>query len=182
MVEKGAEKALSVVVKNRAEQEDGWLVNFNIPEFKSDYQIPIYKVPEEAAKRLTPGEAFNIVLIRENPRKGKDEDSKILWHFYWGWKGFAVNGAPPSTESDPEDVPDSGVPEKQSVPPGVSAHDIRIMRQASGYLVASSYWEWMKLPEKTRGSFREHLIKIEVGAKFLLNFYITGEPAKPDSE
>ena len=85
---------VSATVKSRAEEEDGFTLELEVPGFRSQYPTRVSRVPEAVAKLLPPrAEPYMVVLLRENPQKrksGEPYSGDLPWHYYWGLEGLAT--------------------------------------------------------------------------------------------
>ncbi len=94
---------VSATVKTRAEEENGWVLELDIPQFKSKYPTKVTRVPEAIAKLLAPrAEPYSIVLLRENLKK--DKTGTQPYDYYWGLEGLATPAETAAKAKEPEPV------------------------------------------------------------------------------
>ncbi len=94
---------VSVAVKTRAEEENGWVLELEIPQFKSKYPTKVTRVPEAVAQLLAPRAApYSIVLLRENLKK--DKTGTQPYDYYWGLEGLATTAETATKASEPKPV------------------------------------------------------------------------------
>ncbi len=94
---------VSATVKSRAEEESGYVLELEIPQFKSDYPTKVTRVKEAVAKLLPPqAEPYNIVLLRENLKKNKE--GTRFYDYYWGLEGLATAQEKAAKAQEPEPV------------------------------------------------------------------------------
>ena len=92
---------VSATVKARAEEEDGWKLELDVPQFRSKYPTKVSRVKEAVAKLLPPrAEPYSVVLVRENLIKDKKGD--LPWHYYWGLEGLATPAETAAKAAEPE--------------------------------------------------------------------------------
>ena len=80
---------VSATVKTRGEAEDGYVLELDIAEFRSNYPTKVTRVKEPTAKLLAPRpEPYSVVLVRQALKKGKEGK----WHsdYFWGLEGLAT--------------------------------------------------------------------------------------------
>ena len=77
------QRTVLATVRSKAEAPDGWKVELDIPEFKSNYPTLCTRVPPEVAALLKPGQTANLVLEQQRLKTGKD--GTFPSHFYWGF-------------------------------------------------------------------------------------------------
>lgn len=168
---------VEAIVREKSEAKDGWKVSFDIPEFRSKWPTIITRIPESAAKEFTIGKAYHIILNRENP---KQDNPTQLYHWYWGWHGFAIKGEAPKptngAEAEPE-VPPNEAPETEAL---IYANPTRVSieRQKALDLAGRDYWQWLaRLPNALidQLSFAQAGHEITLIAKRYTQFLATGE-------
>ena len=85
------------MVKTKAVAEDGWVVELDVPLFKSQYPTKCTRVNEVVATQLMVGTTQELVLARQSLKKNKG--GTYYSDFYWGLGGIANPdraGAPPT--------------------------------------------------------------------------------------
>ncbi len=167
--EEGAKRTVSVTVKTKAEAEDGWQIELEIPAFKSKYATKLTRVSSELAAQLTPGETKVVVLGRESPKK---DGATREYEFYWGLLGFSDEPTPTLPSTGQGEVPASG--RAPSDPTRTS-----IERQKSLDIADRGFWAWSGtvLPP-----FKECASMITAIAKVYETYLATGKIASGDGE
>ena len=99
-----AEKPTRIVlatVKSKAEAEDGWKVELDIPEFGSQFSTICTRVLPDIALLVSIGQTLRVRLERQKLKKNKDgslKDGAFPSHYYWGLVGFAAKDEAPALE------------------------------------------------------------------------------------
>ena len=73
-------------------KDDTYKIACDIPEFESNYEVPLTHVPSVDAERLTMNETYSVLLEKGRLKEGKDPQSMQAWAFWWEWKGFQRPG------------------------------------------------------------------------------------------
>ncbi|MAH48006.1 hypothetical protein CMI37_19445, partial [Candidatus Pacearchaeota archaeon] len=81
-MEPGERRTFNCVIKSKAQEQDGYKLELEVAEFRSNYPTTITRVPETLASILEPGNSYPLVLERQNLKKNKDRSKPYNW--YWG--------------------------------------------------------------------------------------------------
>jgi hypothetical protein len=164
-------KVVVASVQEKSAPESGLVrVKFLVPEFKSQFAIPIRMTSEEA-DMLQVGLDYTIVLEQERLKEGKS--GRYPSDYWWGWGGFAA----PGTEDQPSPSPTAD----DSHPPRRDATGVSIERQQALIQANLAYWEYIKLqPEKKPTGFKEAASQITMAAKVFADYLETGSPFKSE--
>jgi hypothetical protein len=94
---------VTATVKSRAEEEDGYKLELEIPQFRSKFPTLVTRVPEKIARELSPGPVpYSIVLLRQNLKK--DKQGTQPYDYYWGLEGLATAAETEARAKEPEPV------------------------------------------------------------------------------
>ena len=180
---------VQATVNTKQETERGIRFELDVPAFKSKYPT-IVTVPEDEdiAGALKPGQTYNLVLIRENPKEGKAEDSTRMYDFYWGvadagGSGGAAPAAAPTTPA-PSQPPAQGRPAPPAASQGrTDATGISIERQKALDLAGRDFDKYLEAHahdvDKVPKTFREYAAMVTQVAAAYAKFLASGEPMKP---
>lgn len=80
-------KTYMATVRSKAEAEDGYKIEMDIPAFKSDYPTLVTRVDSDLARRLAVGQTYSLILEQQNLKKGKT--GSRLYDYYYGLVGIA---------------------------------------------------------------------------------------------
>lgn len=92
------QKTVRATVVSKAEVEDGWKIELEIPEFRSKFSTFCTRVKPELIALLKPGQEASLVLEQQRLKQGKD--GTYLSDYFWGLVGIAPPGG---DESGPEE-------------------------------------------------------------------------------
>ena len=109
------QQTFTVTVKTKSEEEDGFTLELEIPDFRSRWPTKVQRVDRDMARLLVPGESYNVVLERQNLKRGTNPDSYFNW--YWGLVRIALPGDQEPSH-DPEDQSDRPAPIEEAPPQG----------------------------------------------------------------
>ena len=163
MMQERQVKTVAAVIKSKAEAEDGFKLEVDIPEFKSDYPTLLTRVSGDIAAQLKIGAVYNLRLEKQNPKRGKSADSTREYDYYWGLQGIAGEA-----DKLPERE-DNHLPDRQDL----------IMLQHASHTVAQAYGDWKRLtlefPSIFKMTFFEYLKDIaQANTWYLKNVYQKG--------
>jgi len=96
---------VSATVKSRAEEEDGFKLELDVPQFRSNYPTIVTRVREATAKLLAPRpEPYMVVLVRQSLKK--DKQGTRPYDYYWGLEGLATPAETAVKAQEPPPLPD----------------------------------------------------------------------------
>ena len=142
---------VSATVKARAEEEDGWKLELDVPQFRSKYPTKVDRVPEAVAKLLPPrAEPYSLVLVRQK-LIGKNSGD-LPWHYYWGLEGLATPAetVAKAMEPDPLDEREHRIMRSTALAQAVAyaamyPHILGQEWSADGILlVANGFYAWLR--------------------------------------
>ena len=95
------QRTVLATVKSKAQAEDGWKVELDIPEFGSKFPTLCTRVQPAVAALVQPGQMASLMLEQQSLKKGRD--GSFPSHYYWGLVGVASAGSLPqaTTPKDP---------------------------------------------------------------------------------
>jgi hypothetical protein len=111
-------KVYTCLVEEKAEGPEGSILSLEIPAFDSKYPTKITRVEPELAQRLELGATYDLLLERQNLKRGKEGDKAYDW--YWGLKAIAGAG---EVRQPARDAPQGPAVAPRGMPAGVGEVD-----------------------------------------------------------
>ena len=120
MAEIPKEITTSCIVKSKAQAEDGWVVELDVPKFQSKFPTKCTRVAEDVAARLVVGATLELELVRESLKKdtktGAMKSGTYWTDYYWGFRELATATQPPKLAPILlEGPPEQGDPKQVSI-------------------------------------------------------------------
>jgi hypothetical protein len=111
-------KVYTCCLEEKAEGPDGSILSLMIDAFESQYPTRITRVEPVLAQQLKVGAYYDLLLERQNLKKGKSGDK--AYDYYWGLKAIAGAG---EVRQPAQDAPQGPAVAPRGMPTGVGEVD-----------------------------------------------------------
>jgi len=91
------ERIVSITVREKAEQKDGWKVTGDVAQFSTKFPVVFTRVSESEAGLVKPGGIYNVKLVRGRSKK---DDPRYETDYWWEWGGVTKEAAPAPVNGD----------------------------------------------------------------------------------